>query len=200
MTPVARIALIILTAWFAVSPVLPAHAAGPRDRVATMLTAIGGVLRDPAAQAADGKGTRERRVREAIFDTFHFDEMARISLGPHWQTLSPAQREEFVRVFGDFFERSYNRLILRFLGERATRYVEETVDGQLGVVKTVLESAKDERLPVTYRLAYKDERWGVVDVVLDGVSLATNYRVQFDKVLRGSSYQTLVRKMKAKAE
>jgi ABC-type transporter MlaC component len=61
------------------------------------------------------------------------------------------------------------------------------------------ENSPDKRLPVTYLLAYTHERWGIVDVVLDGLSLAQTYRVQFDKIIRGSSYETLVHLMKTRA-
>lgn len=175
---------------------LSAHAAEPRERVATMLTAISAVLHDPGLEGS----AREGRVRAIIFDTFHFDEMAKTSLGSHWETLSSAQREKFVPLFGDFFEKSYNRLVLQFLGDRKTTYVAESVSEDVGVVRTVLEDKGNERLPVEYRLAHKGGRWGVVDVVLDGVSLARNFQVQFQKIIRTSSYRTLVERMKAKTK
>jgi len=195
MTPVLRTGLSILITTVAVFLAVPTHAESPRERVTTMLTAVTAVLQDPTAE---GKVQRDQRVREAIFAGFHFDAMAELSLGPHWQALTPAQREEFVGVFGNFFERSYNRLVLRFFGERTTRYVDESATGDVGIVDTVVESKKDERLPVRYRLVYRRDRWGVVDVVLDGISLTENYRTQFDSVIRRSSYQVLVQRMKAK--
>ena len=196
MTPVVRTGLSILITTVAVFLAVPAHAESPRERVTTMLTAITSVLRDPAAE---GTVQRDQRVREVIFESFHFDEMAELTLGAHWQALTLAQRDEFVGAFGNFFERSYNRLVLRFFGERTTRYVDESATGDVGIVDTVVESKKDERLPVRYRLVYRHDRWGVVDVVLDGVSLAENYRTQFDAVIRRSSYRTLVERMKSKA-
>jgi phospholipid transport system substrate-binding protein len=195
MSRMVRTVLNILITTFAVGLAVPTHAGEPRERVTTMLTAIATVLKDPAAE---GTVQREQRVREAIFDGFHFDEMAELSLGAHWQALTPAQRDEFVGVFGNFFERSYNRLVLRFFGERTTRYVDESTTGDVALVDTLVESTKDERLPVRYRLSYRHDRWGVVDVVLDGISLAQNFRTQFDTVIRRSSYETLMQKMKAK--
>jgi phospholipid transport system substrate-binding protein len=149
LTPVVRTGLSILITTVAVCLAVPTHAESPRERVTTMLTAIASVLQDPAAEAPV---QRDQRVREAIFDSFHFDEMAKLSLGPHWQALTPAQRDEFVGVFGNFFERSYNRLVVRFFGERTTRYVDESATGYVGIVDTVVESKKGERLPVRYRL------------------------------------------------
>jgi phospholipid transport system substrate-binding protein len=196
MIPLVRTGLSILITTVAVGLAVPTHAESPRERVATMLTAIAAVLQDPTAE---GTVQREQRVRAAIFDGFHVDEMAELSLGAHWQALTLAQRQEFVGVYGNFFEPPYNRLVLRFFGERTTRYVDESATGDVGVVDTVVESKKDELLPVRYRLAYRHDRWGVVDVVLDGVSLTANWRTQFDTVIRRSSYRELVHRMKAKA-
>ncbi|MBI2000913.1 MAG: ABC transporter substrate-binding protein [candidate division NC10 bacterium] len=103
-------------------------------------------------------------------------------------------------LFADLFERSYNRLVLRFLGDRQTTFVAESVEGDRAVVQTTLIGGKDEQLSVEYRLASKHQRWEMTDVVLEGVSLAMNYRAQFNKILRNSSYDTLVRRMKGKVE
>ncbi len=178
----------------------PVLAAGPQDRVQETLSGVSAVLRDPQLQGSAGQTERKKRVRTIIYDTFHFDEMARESLGPQWERLTPPQQEEFVRLFGDLFENSYNRLVLRFLGDRQSNYLAESIDGDRAVVQTILVGGKDEKLAVEYWLAMKDGRWGTVDVWLDGVSLAKNYRAQFGKILRNSSYETLVRRMKSKVE
>jgi phospholipid transport system substrate-binding protein len=195
MMSIARISGPVVLAMLVVGQALPAHAENPRDPVVRMLSAIGTALGDPAADAL----AREHRVRDAAFDAFHFDEMARRSLGADWERLSPVQQEEFVRVFSEFFERTYNRIVLQFLGERSTRFVEEWSIGSVGIVNTLVENSPNERLLVTYLLAYTHEGWGIVDVVLDGLSLAQSYRVKFDKVIRGSSYETLVHLMKTRA-
>lgn len=64
---------------------------------------------------------------------------------------------------------------------------------------TRLPSMK-EQLAVDYRLIEKAQRWAVFEVVVDGVSIAGNYRAQFEKILRTSSYDTLVQQIKRKLE
>jgi phospholipid transport system substrate-binding protein len=176
----------------------PALAADPQARVREILEAVSTVMHDPQLQGSEKEGERKQRVRQIIFDTFDFDEMARMALGSHWAGLTSAQRTEFVGLFGDVFERSYTRLVLRFLPERETTYGAETIAQQRAVVKTTLVVKKtNEQLPVDYRLLEKDQRWRVYDVVVDGISLAQNYRAQFDRIIRSSSYDTLVQKIKA---
>jgi phospholipid transport system substrate-binding protein len=65
-------------------------------------------------------------------------------------------------------------------------------------VQTTLVSKNDARLPIDYHLAANGGRWAIYDVVIDGVSLATNYRAQFAKILRSASFEALVQRIKAK--
>jgi phospholipid transport system substrate-binding protein len=159
------------------------------------------VLDDPQLQGPDQERERTRRVRSIIHDAFAFEEMAREALGAHWARLTPQQREEFIPLFGDVFERSYNRLVVKFLPGRQTSYGKEAVEQERATVQTTLVVPKmQEQLGVEYRLIEKAQRWAVFDVVVDGVSIAGNYRAQFDRILRTSSYDSLVQQIKRKLE
>ena len=177
----------------------PALAAGPQERVRESLKAVAAVLKDPNLQGQDKQAERRQRVRQIILDTFNFEEMAMLALGPSWDRLTAPQRAEFVNLFGTLFERSYNNLVLRFLPNRQTIYGKETVTQDRAVVQTTLVDQKTGgELPVEYRLIHKDQRWAVFDVVVDGVSLAQNYRSQFEQIIRSSSYDTLLQRLKSR--
>lgn len=191
----------IMAMLIAVSCSRPALAAYPQARVREILEAVSAVMHDPQIQGLEHEAERQQRVRQIIVDTFDFDEMARMALGAHWTGLTSPQRTEFVGLFGNVFERAYTRLVLRFLPERETTYGAETSTHQRAVVKTTLVVRKtNEQLPVDYRLVEQEQRWRVYDVVVDGISLAHNYRAQFDRIIRGASYDTLVQRMKGKLE
>jgi phospholipid transport system substrate-binding protein len=181
---------------------LPALGAGPgpQDRVRATINAVSAVLEDPALQGAGKDTERRQRVQQIIFDAFDFQEMAKESLGTYWGKLTPEQREEFAPLFGHLFERSYNRLVIRFLGERSTLYGTESIQGERAVVQTTLISKQEARLPIDYQLVRHGEHWAIFDVVIDGVSLASNYRAQFGKILRTSSYDALVQRIKTKLD
>jgi phospholipid transport system substrate-binding protein len=174
--------------------------AGPQDHVRATLSAVAAVLEDPMLQGAEKEQERKQRVRHIIFEAFDFQEMARESLGSHWGKLTPPQRTEFTDLFGNLFERSYNRLVLRFLGERQTVYGTESIQQKRAIVATTLVSKQDARLPVDYRLVHHGEQWAIYDVAMDGVSLAMNYRAQFSKILSTSSYEALVQQIKTKLQ
>ena len=176
----------------------PAIGAAPQERVRATVEAVSAVLDNPALRGADKDTERRQRVRQIIFEAFNFQEMARETLGGYWGKLSPQQREEFTQLFGNLFERSYNRLVLRFMGERSTVYGPESIQEDRALVQTTLVSTRDARLPVDYQVVRHGEQWAIYDVVIDGVSLASNYRAQFNKILRNSSYDALVQRMKTK--
>ena len=64
-------------------------------------------------------------------------------------------------------------------------------------VRTVVVRAND-RIPLNYRLLQEDGTWKVYDVVIEGVSLVSNYRSQFSRIIHESSYAELVRRLKTK--
>jgi phospholipid transport system substrate-binding protein len=178
----------------------PALAAEPQERVRATLDAVYAVLTDPQLQGPAKEVEQRRRVRRVIRETFDLAGMARESLRTHWATLAPRQGEEFVGVFGAFFERSYDRLVLRFLRERQAAYGTESIEKNRALVRTTLIDDKGDKLPVDYYLTHDGQRWLVFDVVVDGASLTSSFRAQFTRIIRTSSYETLLRQMKIKAE
>ena len=77
--------------------------------------------------------------------------------------------------------------------------VGERREGDYAEVRTKLLSRKGE-LPVDYRLLSNSKEWRVYDIVVDSISMVHNYRGQFTKIIRTSSYEDLVEKLKSKTE
>ena len=176
----------------------PALAGAPQERVRQTVGAVSAVVNDPQLQAPGKEHDRRERVVKVMHESFDFGTMARESLGAHWADLAPEQRDRFVGLFTQLFERSYDRLVLRFLGGSATRYGAESVDAGRAIVKTVLLRKGGDELPVDYRLTADGGPWKISDVVVDGVSLAGNFRAQFTKTIRASSYDALVQRIETK--
>ena len=174
-------------------------AAAPQDRIREILAAVAAVLDDPRLQGPAHEGERTHQVQQLIQDTFAFEVMAREALGAQWPRLTPQQREEFIPLFGALFTHSYQRLVVKFLPGRQTSYGRESIEQDRATVQTTLVvPQRQEQLTVDYRLIMQAQRWAVFDVVVDGVSLAGNYRAQFDKILRTTSYEALVQQIRRK--
>jgi phospholipid transport system substrate-binding protein len=163
---------------------------GAIDRVVTTL--------DSPALKGDGKLIERRTaVRKIANEIFDFGEIARRSLGRYWQPLSETQRGEFVGLFSDLLERSYISKIELYGGEKII-YSGERVDGDLATVSTKIITKNGTEVPVDYRLFRRGDRWMIYDVNIEGISLVSNYRTQFNKIIQTGGYSSLVERMKTK--
>ena len=197
MIRVAHVALVL--AGLVILSVSPAWAATPTEQLKGSIDRIIPILEDPTLKG-DAK-TKERRaaIRRVANDVFDFTESANRCLGPHWERRTETARQEFAGLLGDLLERAFAARLEQYGGERI-QYTGESVDGDLATVRTTIITKSGAELPVDYQVLRRGDRWLVYDVSIEGVSLMSNYRVQFNKIIQTSSYEDLVRKLKAKQQ
>ena len=171
---------------------LPVNAGAPSDQTRATIERVLAILKDPAA-----KSERRERLRQVIYPSFDFAEMAKRSLGPHWQRRSSAEQQEFVKLFTDLVESSYVDAIDSYDGEKVV-VANEKQDNELAEVNTKIVTKKGEEYRVDYRLHQTSGSWKIYDAVIENVSLVNNYRSQFNRVIAKSSYEGLMSKMKDK--
>jgi phospholipid transport system substrate-binding protein len=174
--------------------------AGPvTDQLRDDLARVFRVIEETSVERAGANGIDVGKRREAIrrvaAPVFDWREMTSRTLGQHWQARSEAERTEFVQIFSDLVNRAYITQLERYSGE-AIRYISERIEGDLGGVSTRFVTKQGREIPVDYRVISRDGRWRIYDVVVQGVSLVSNYRSQFDKVIRSSSYPELVKRIR----
>jgi phospholipid transport system substrate-binding protein len=177
----------------------PAWAGQPTDQLRVEIDRVIRVLENPELKQEGKAKQRRAEVRMVANDTFDFEETSKRSLARHWASRTPAERDEFVRLFADLLERSYISKIELYGGERIA-YLGETVDGDQATVKTKITTKQGTEIPVDYRMLKRGDKWLVYDVLIEGISLVGNYRAQFNKIITTSSYAELVRKMRDKEE
>lgn len=182
------IAILALSASF-----YPAHAGAPTDQIQSAVEKATSILKDPKLQAE----ARRKALREAVYPKFDFAEMARRSLGSHWQRRSPDEQREFVKVFTELIENSYMSTLESYEGEKVAIGGEKQ-DKEFAEVDTKITTKKGEEFSVSYRLRQSGNDWKIYDVVIENISLVNNYRSQFNRVIAQSSFEELFRKMKNK--
>ena len=195
MHPIRAISMALSVVALLLSSGAPAGAGVPTDQ---LKGSIERVLKTVDTLKGDAKAAERRvAVRKIANEIFDFPELAKRSLGRHWQGRTDKEREEFVALFSVLLERSYVSKIELYGGEKIV-YATERVDGDQAVVGTKIVTKNGTEAPIDYRLNRRGERWLVYDVSIEGVSLVSNYRTQFNKIIQTSSYDELVRRLKAK--
>ena len=176
-----------------------AWAGPPTDQLRGRVDRVLKVL-DPESKQ-DGKSEERRAaIRMIAHETFDFREISQRSLARHWQSRSPAERDDFIQLFADLLLRSYIGPIEQYSGGEKIVYASESVEGDQALVRTRLVTKQGTEIPVDYRMHKVGASWLVYDVSIEGVSLVSNYRAQFDRIIRSSSYKQLAEKLKAKKD
>lgn len=135
-------------------------------------------------------------AEEKILPHFDFERMSRMVLGKNWSKASKEQKERFISEF--------RTLLIRTYASALAKYKNQTIDykplradpGATEVtVKTQILQANGPALPVDYSLIKNGDAWKVYDVVIEGVSLVTNYRGQFSTEVRQSGMDGLIQRL-----
>ena len=192
LTVLICVAVVFLGVSFAWGAGAPTQAV--KETIDQVLSVLGNKdLKDPAREAE-----RREKLEAIVGQRFDYEEMAKRTLAANWKKISTEQQKEFVGLFQQFLTKSYAGNIDGYSGEQV-EYLKERLKGDFAEVQTKVVSPKVE-IPLDYRLLKKNERWGVYDVIIDGVSLTKNYRGQFSRIIKSSSFDGLLDKLRSKTD
>jgi phospholipid transport system substrate-binding protein len=187
----------LLTIFTLALAVTGAMAADPTEVAKQVIGKALDILNDPQLAGPAQKHRRFQMVKQVVDRHFDYREMAKRSLGATWNKLNNAQRDEFVRLFAELLEASYADKIDHYAKRVRIDYTGESLDGDYAEVRTVVVRPND-RIPLNYRMLSESGIWKVYDVTIEGVSLVSNYRSQFSRIISESSYADLVKRLRTK--
>lgn len=172
----------------------PTLTAAPRQLINETATKIVSIL----AKKDQTTETRISEIESLAYEIFDFTTMSKLVLARNWKKMDKAKRKEFVVEFKRHLSRTY--------GTRLDRYEQEEVDvygAQVEVrndvsVKTRILGGQFDGAEISYRLRNRRDEWKIIDVVIEGVSLVSNYRSQFKEVLNGGSIEDLLARLRDK--
>ncbi|MBI5482915.1 MAG: ABC transporter substrate-binding protein [Deltaproteobacteria bacterium] len=171
--------------------------AAPLEEVKKTVDEVVRIVSDKEMKKNDPK--RRQALKRSISTIFDYSEMARRSLGKHWNDRTPAEKKQFAELFASLLENSYASKIESYNNEKII-YLKENLDGDHAEVKSKVLTAKRDEFTLDYRLVNQNGKWLAYDVVIEGVSLVSNYRTQFNKIITANGYPELVKKLQNKTE
>ena len=171
-------------------------AATPTDALRQVFAQADRILTDPETE--DRPLERLLGVRKLINDALDFREATALAFGRHWRTTTPAEQQEFTQLLGEMLERAY---ISRLASSQASlgggvQYLGESIEGDEAFVWTAVPRRSGGESLLGYRMIEREGRWKVRDVIVDGVSVAANYRAQIERVLEVASVPELLAQMR----
>lgn len=138
-------------------------------------------------------------AEEKILPHFDFERMSRMVLGKHWSRATKEQQQQFIAEFRSLLIRTYASALTKYRNQTIEYKPFRAQPSDTDVtVKTQIVQPGGQPLPIDYSLVKKEDGWKVYDVVIEGVSLVTNYRGQFSTEVRQSGMDGLIQRLAEK--
>ena len=179
---------------------VPVIHAGDVEEINSMIKKKVAVIFDLLGKQDIEKNERNEKIVGELNEIMDFQLAAYLSLGKHWKKISKTQKKEFVETFQQY--------INNYIVEKIDLYTNQKID--IGDSKIVKKGRAEleigilsggETLQVNFKLRKnKKKEWRVYDVDIEGVSLITTFRSQFSGVLKNSSFEELLEKLKNPTE
>ncbi|MDT7042774.1 ABC transporter substrate-binding protein [Candidatus Nitronereus thalassa] len=183
---------------FLTGGILASGEGDPTAAVKSMVDEVITILKKEELKGPEQTQERRALLENAVGRKLNYEEMAKRTLALHWRNRTPTEQEEFVNVFHTFLSKTYAKRFETYSDE-VVQYTKVRLKGSYAEVQTKIASAKTE-IHLDYRLVRQTDRWWIYDIVINGVSLVRNYRDQFDRIIRSSSYGELVTKLRDRTE
>lgn len=138
-------------------------------------------------------------AEEKILPNFNFDRVSRLVLGKNWTKATPDQKAAFQTEFRTLLLRTYATALSKYKNQTIEYKPLRLADGaNTAAVKTVILQPGGQPIAVDYALEKQADAWKVYDIVIEGVSLVTNYRGQFTQEIRQNGLDSLIKKLAEK--
>ena len=174
-------------------------AATPKETIKAGIDNLLKTLGDPAFKAKP-KNEQIAMLGSQIETVFDFTELSKRTLGRSWKKMSPGQQTEFVELFKKLLQGVYADLLISYTDEKIIFGKERMLKKGRAEVESYLQTSDGRKIPLFYRLTNKTGSWKVYDVIVEGVSMVKNYRMQFRKIMKGGSSEKLLEVLRKKVE
>jgi phospholipid transport system substrate-binding protein len=179
----------------AAAPASDADRDAAKAAVDATVDSVMAVLNDEALPI----GQKRDAIEAIAYERFDFNTISKLVLARNWRRMTPAQREQF--------EQEFKRHLSVTYGDSLDRYGDETVEitdsraernGDVTVRSRIL--GEGDPLGVDYRLRSRNGSWYVIDVIVEGVSLLSNFRSQTQEIISAEGPEGLIQKLREKNE
>ncbi|MCP4273599.1 MAG: ABC transporter substrate-binding protein [Gammaproteobacteria bacterium] len=153
------------------------------------------ILKDTSLKLEEMTKELKREIWDEMSYAFNFEVMTKNVMGNHWEKRSNEEKREFKEIFTHYLKGAYAKKSSHRFGEKIISLKEKQGNERARVQVKLIKRTEGEVL-ADFFLLRKNGKWQIYDVIIEGVSIANNYRRQIQSFLIESSYKDLVRKLK----
>jgi phospholipid transport system substrate-binding protein len=178
---------VIRTLLFAIAFAFVAAPAGADDAnpaASAFMQSLGSHAIKELTDPGVAQSERQARFRTLLDEHFDMGAIAKFTLGRYWRTATDEQRAEFRQLFEDFIVQSYSARFSEYHGQGFAVTGSNATDGGAIVVHTKIDMPSSEDVRVDWHLRPAGNSFAVVDIVVEGVSMAVTQRSEFASVIQ----------------
>ena len=178
---------VIRTILFAVAVAFVAAPAGADDAnraASAFMQSLGSKAIGELTDAAVPQAERQARFRTLLDEHFDVPTIAKFTLGRYWRTATDEQRAEFSKLFEDYIVQSYSTRFAEYHGESFQVAGSSADDNGVIVVHSKIDMPSPEDIRVDWHLRAAGGSFVIVDIVVEGVSMAVTQRSEFASVIQ----------------
>jgi phospholipid transport system substrate-binding protein len=164
-----------------------AAAPGPRDVVRQLGDEVLGVLKDKSIS----NDTKRARILDISRRGVDYETLSRLVLARNWSRLTPDEQARFQEEFRRHLAVTYGNAVDNYRNETMVITGDREEARGDWTVKTKIPRGGDEIL-VDYRLRQVNGEWKIIDFIVEGVSLVSNFRSQFQDLLASKTPKELI--------
>ncbi len=158
------------------------------------ITEVMAVLNESGAS----EESRRDRIAAIAYEHFDFDVMSKLVIARPWRKFTKEERAEFIAQFKILLARSYGRRLGRYQGVHLDVVGEVAEQRGDVTVKSKIVGGQLDGVTIDYGSRATDGEWLVIDVIIEGVSLVSNFRSQFRPIVSRGGAPELLARMKDK--
>ena len=189
-------ALLAVPAHGTSSPADSADPAGARKAVESIVAEALGVLRD--RELSDDQ--KREGIERLADESFDFDRISKLVLARNWRKLSAEQRIAFIAEFRRHLSIIYGRRLNRFTKEEVL--IGDSQDHPNGdvTIKTKIIGGQADGIALDYRMRARDGNWYAIDLIIEGISMISNFRSQVQEIVSTKGADGLIDALREKNE
>ena len=193
------VAVLVILLGFTGVYVTQANTPTPGETVVATINKSLDILNDPSLKGIDRFKERRQKLWDVVKTIFDFEETSRRALGQNWLPLTSQEKKEFTDTFVNILRDSYLGKSDSYSGEKIV-YIRELVQENRGKVQTNFFTVNQKRIVIDFSMHKIDGTWKIYDVIIEGVSMVSNYRSQFNSIISKESFAGLMKKLTEKEE
>lgn len=187
-------ALILVTAFFCATATAVAAEMAPDALVKETSQDVLEIIKKDKDIQAGNKQKIYALVDARVLPHFDFKRMTQLAVGKSWRQATPAQQDALTKEFRNLLVRTYSISLSTYKNQIIDYKPLRMQSGDTDVtVKTVVKQTSGQPIPIDYSLQKNADGWKVYDVVVDNISLVTNYRSSFASEIRQSGIDGLIK-------